>query len=58
MTVCNMTIRGGARAGLIAPDETTIDYVMGRPMAPTGDHWGPGRRLLALVANRRGRAFR
>jgi len=34
MTVCNMSIEGGARAGLIAPDETTYDYVKGRPMAP------------------------
>jgi 3-isopropylmalate/(R)-2-methylmalate dehydratase large subunit len=34
MTVCNMSIEGGARAGLIAPDEKTFEYVMGRPMAP------------------------
>ena len=34
MTVCNMTIEAGARAGLIAPDQITFDYVMGRPMAP------------------------
>jgi len=34
MTVCNMSIEGGARAGLIAPDETTYDYIKGRPMAP------------------------
>jgi 3-isopropylmalate/(R)-2-methylmalate dehydratase large subunit len=34
MTVCNMTIEGGARAGLIAPDQTTFDYLKGRPMAP------------------------
>ena len=34
MTLCNMTIEGGARAGLIAPDETTFDYVTGRPRAP------------------------
>ncbi|MYG90552.1 MAG: 3-isopropylmalate dehydratase large subunit, partial [Chloroflexi bacterium] len=39
MTVCNMTIEGGARAGLVAPDETTIRYVKGRPHAPTGDAW-------------------
>ncbi|MCH7555135.1 MAG: 3-isopropylmalate dehydratase large subunit, partial [Proteobacteria bacterium] len=39
MTVCNMTIEAGARAGLIAPDQTTFDYVEGRPMAPSGDHW-------------------
>ncbi|WP_406721469.1 3-isopropylmalate dehydratase large subunit [Thioclava litoralis] len=36
MTVCNMAIEGGARAGLIAPDETTFDYVKGRPHAPKG----------------------
>jgi 3-isopropylmalate/(R)-2-methylmalate dehydratase large subunit len=34
MTVCNMSIEGGARAGLIAPDDTTFDYLKGRPMAP------------------------
>ena len=39
MTVCNMAIEGGARAGLIAPDETTYEYVMGRPHAPKGAQW-------------------
>ncbi|MCW1931481.1 3-isopropylmalate dehydratase large subunit [Pararhodobacter zhoushanensis] len=39
MTVCNMAIEGGARAGLIAPDETTFAYVMGRPHAPKGAAW-------------------
>ncbi|RFU13040.1 3-isopropylmalate dehydratase large subunit, partial [Rhodobacteraceae bacterium W635] len=39
MTVCNMAIEGGARAGLIAPDETTYDYVKGRPHAPKGAQW-------------------
>jgi 3-isopropylmalate/(R)-2-methylmalate dehydratase large subunit len=39
MTVCNMTIEGGARAGLIAPDQTTYDYVKGRNRAPTGKAW-------------------
>jgi 3-isopropylmalate/(R)-2-methylmalate dehydratase large subunit len=39
MTVCNMAIEGGARAGLIAPDETTFEYVKGRPHAPKGAHW-------------------
>ena len=39
MTVCNMAIEGGARAGLIAPDETTYAYVKGRPQAPTGEAW-------------------
>ena len=39
MTVCNMTIEAGARAGLIAPDETTYQYLAGRPMAPRGATW-------------------
>ncbi|MBE0453641.1 MAG: 3-isopropylmalate dehydratase large subunit [Roseovarius sp.] len=39
MTVCNMAIEGGARAGLIAPDEKTYEYVMGRPHAPKGAQW-------------------
>ena len=39
MSVCNMTIEGGGRAGLIAPDETTIKYIQGRPYAPTGEAW-------------------
>src|SRR3989440_4473511 len=39
MTVCNMTIEAGARAGLVAPDETTFAYVKGRPYAPKGAAW-------------------
>ncbi|WP_275293567.1 3-isopropylmalate dehydratase large subunit [Amycolatopsis sp. La24] len=39
MTVCNMTVEAGSRAGLIAPDETTFDYLRGRPHAPTGPEW-------------------
>jgi 3-isopropylmalate/(R)-2-methylmalate dehydratase large subunit len=39
MTVCNMSIEAGARAGLIAPDETTFAYLHGRPMAPSGADW-------------------
>jgi 3-isopropylmalate/(R)-2-methylmalate dehydratase large subunit len=39
MTLCNMTIEAGARAGLIAPDETTFDYIRGRPAAPKGGAW-------------------
>ena len=39
MTVCNMSIEGGARAGLIAPDETTFEYLRGRPHAPQGAAW-------------------
>jgi 3-isopropylmalate/(R)-2-methylmalate dehydratase large subunit len=43
MTVCNMSIEAGARAGMIAPDETTFAYLEGRPFAPAGDRW---RRAL------------
>ncbi|MHC2491266.1 3-isopropylmalate/(R)-2-methylmalate dehydratase large subunit [Sinorhizobium meliloti] len=39
MTVCNMTIEGGARAGLIAPDETTFEYIKDKPRAPKGEAW-------------------
>ena len=39
MTMCNMTIEGGARAGLIAPDEATFAYLEGRPMAPKAGQW-------------------
>lgn len=39
MTMCNMSIEAGARAGLIAPDETTFAFIKGRPMAPKGDDW-------------------
>jgi len=39
MTVCNMTIEAGARAGMVACDQTTIDYVKGRPYAPKDEHW-------------------
>ena len=39
MTICNMSIEAGARAGMIAPDQTTFDYIQGRPHAPQGDDW-------------------
>ena len=39
MSICNMSIEGGARAGYVNPDETTFDYLRGRPYAPTGDAW-------------------
>ncbi len=39
MTLCNLTIEGGARAGLVAPDETTFEYLKGRPSAPKGGAW-------------------
>ena len=40
MTVCNMAIEAGARAGMVAVDDTTIDYVKGRPFSPSGEDWG------------------
>jgi 3-isopropylmalate/(R)-2-methylmalate dehydratase large subunit len=40
MTVCNMTIEAGARAGMIAVDDTTINYLKDRPFAPRGENWG------------------
>jgi 3-isopropylmalate/(R)-2-methylmalate dehydratase large subunit len=52
MTVCNMSIEGGARAGMIAPDEKTFAYLRGRPKSPKGG------RLLVDIAHRRRRAFR
>src|SRR3569623_3817804 len=39
MTVCNMSIEAGARAGMVAPDETTFEYLRGRPHAPQGADW-------------------
>ncbi len=39
MTLCNMAIEAGARSGMVAVDQTTIDYVQGRPFAPKGEHW-------------------
>jgi 3-isopropylmalate/(R)-2-methylmalate dehydratase large subunit len=39
MTLCNMSIEAGSRVGMVAPDETTIEYVRGRPLAPSGEKW-------------------
>ncbi|TVR22303.1 MAG: 3-isopropylmalate dehydratase large subunit [Anaerolineaceae bacterium] len=39
MTICNMSIEGGARAGMVAPDDTTFEYIAGRPYAPRGQAW-------------------
>ena len=55
MTICNMSIEWGAKAGLIAPDETTFDYLEGRPHAPSGRRLGRGRRVLAQRWHRRRR---
>ena len=50
MTICNMSIEAGARAGMIAPDETTFAYLEGRPGAPSGAGLGAGARRLARAA--------
>ncbi len=52
MTVCNMSIEGGARAGLIAPDDTTYQYLAGRPYVPKGSGLGSCGKFLAAVAER------
>jgi 3-isopropylmalate/(R)-2-methylmalate dehydratase large subunit len=57
MTVCNMSIEGGARAGLIAPDETTFAYIKGRPKAPKGAHWDQAMRHWATLGSEEGAIF-
>jgi 3-isopropylmalate/(R)-2-methylmalate dehydratase large subunit len=57
MTVCNMSIEGGARAGMIAPDSTTIDYVNGRPHAPSGPAWVDAVEDWASLATDPGAVF-
>ncbi|MBV9557788.1 MAG: 3-isopropylmalate dehydratase large subunit [Pseudolabrys sp.] len=44
MTICNMSVEGGAKAGFIAPDEKAYDYLKGKPMAPTGAKWDAAMR--------------
>ncbi|MEX0740523.1 MAG: 3-isopropylmalate dehydratase large subunit [Pseudohongiella sp.] len=52
MTICNMAIEGGARAGLIAVDQTTVDYIKGRPFAPKGDMFDKAAEFwLQLVSD-------
>ena len=57
LTVCNMSIEAGARAGMIAPDDTTFAYLAGRPYAPAGRDWDDARGALACAALRPGAAF-
>jgi len=57
LTVCNMAIEGGARAGLIAPDAKTIDYVRGRPYAPTGAAWDKAVAWWQSLATDAGAVF-
>ena len=55
MTVCNMSIEAGARAGMIASDEKTFDYLKDRPKSPKGALWDQAPPLLGEPAHRRGR---
>jgi len=57
LTVCNMSIEGGARAGLIAPDETTFAYLKGRPMAPRSDEWDKAVAWWRTLATDPGAAY-
>ena len=57
MTVCNMTIEAGARAGLVEPDEKTFNYVMGKPMSPKGAHWEMARANWELLKTDEGAVF-
>ena len=56
MTVCNMSIEAGAKAGLIAPDDTTFEYLRGRAHAPAGEDWDAAVAVLAAAAQRPGRS--
>ena len=58
MTMCNMSIEGGARAGMVAPDQKTYDYLKGRPKSPKGEQWDKALRYWDIAAHRRRRAFR
>src|SRR3989449_856462 len=57
MTVCNMSIEAGARAGMIAPDETTVAYLEARPWAPRGEAWGPALHSLRAFGGDSGGAL-
>ena len=58
MTVCNMSIEAGARAGMVAPDDTTFAYLEGRPHAPKGADWERALDDVARTAHRCGRGVR
>ena len=57
MTICNMSIEAGARAGMIAPDETTFAYLEGKPMAPTGADWESARRWWSSLKSDAGARY-
>ena len=57
MTVCNMAIEAGARSGMVAVDNTTIEYLRGRPFAPAPEHWDRAVALWRLLASDEGAKF-
>lgn len=57
MTICNMSIEGGARAGLVGPDETTFEYLAGRPFAPQGKAWDTAVAAWRSLATDEGATF-
>jgi 3-isopropylmalate/(R)-2-methylmalate dehydratase large subunit len=57
MTICNMSIEGGARAGLISPDETTFAYLKDKPLAPQGDDWDAALAAWRALATDEGATF-
>jgi 3-isopropylmalate/(R)-2-methylmalate dehydratase large subunit len=57
MTVCNMSIEAGARAGLIAPDETTFEYIKGRPMAPNAENWDKAVKFWSSLKSDEGAKY-
>jgi len=57
MTVCNMSIEAGARAGMIAPDATTFAFIEGRPFAPRGDAWAPALAYWKTLPTDAGAVF-
>ena len=57
MTICNMSIEAGARAGLIAPDDKTIDYIKGRPFAPKSNNWGKAIEFWKMLPSDEGAKY-
>jgi 3-isopropylmalate/(R)-2-methylmalate dehydratase large subunit len=57
MTLCNMSIEGGARAGMVAPDDTTFEYLAGRPAVPQGQAWGTALRRWRGLATDEGATY-
>ena len=57
MTICNMSIEAGAKAGLIAPDQTTFDFLQGRPHAPQGADWDAAVEYWSTLRTDEGAVF-